>query len=1092
MRAPELKNYSLQTIESILRQKSDFREVRALEGFSAALVSAQKAKGRTLLVAPGDRANQIFHNLRKLGKNSLYFPENMVLPYEDKPPESSFAAFRIKTLMELLDREEVIVVSTPEALFYPLLLPEILKIKTLSISRGERINPLELSERLIDLGYGREEQVELLGSFSRRGDIIDIFSPTYPDPIRIETEWDEVGRISIFAAENQSSYRQADSVRVIPPDEWRAKVHDSEDISGAIGHFWNGSLQSSVSFVSKLFGKGGYFDNTILIELEEIDACFHDLYDKAELFFDRFGDGRATPETIFERPSETVSSLKEKAILIESMDGENIGIDSPSGIYAEGVLMPPFDDGNAVFYTDSPSGRDRVKTLCLKYPGIRDMDSGLLGGFVILDKDRRIGVITDQEVIRRNPPQPKIHIYRESTAFLMASDLGEGDYVVHQDHGIGIFRGLKSIDFGGRPTECLELEYAEKAKLLVPIEDFHLVQKYFGQAGTLKLSKLGGSGWSKTKERAQKSIRALAGELLHIAALREAMEGFSHPEAIEFRDILDATFPYETTDDQKRAISEIDEDLSLQSPADRLLCGDVGFGKTEVAIRAAARVVAGGKQVAVLVPTTILAQQHYQTFRSRYEDLPVRIEVFSRFVAKGDQRRIIDHLGDGKVDIIIGTHRLLSKDVSFKNLGLLIVDEEQRFGVADKEKIKKYRANIDILTLTATPIPRTLSFSMGGLRDLSIIATPPEQRLPIFTKMISFDESLIKEAVNKEIERGGQVFFLHNRVKTISAMYSFLHGLFPELKIGIAHGQLPSQKLSRVIEEFRDGRYQILLTTTVIEAGTDIPSVNTILINRADRFGIADLYQLRGRVGRGGVQAFAYLITPEYKLITTSARKRLKAILSHTQLGSGFNLAMRDLEIRGAGDILGKKQSGVISQIGMSLYSKLLSQTVSQLKNESAVLFAPPSIDLDFHIGIPSKYIPSAQQRIQIYQRAFTVSTEKKLKAVFTEVRDRFGNFPEDVRQLEEYLEARIIASTIPVTAISLKGKYTSIVFQKEGAPTLYDLTRGIIDNNIIAGFDFNPNLILKIQRPGEETQHLVTLNIALRQLRDWFNNGKG
>ncbi|MFP4458399.1 MAG: transcription-repair coupling factor [Candidatus Zixiibacteriota bacterium] len=1088
----------IKTIADKLQKKFDESKDRSfthLYGFSKSLLINEILKEKTIIIAPELVAYALFYNLKKLGIEPIFFPSNYVMPYENKPPESQFAAFRIKSLFEFKNSPERPLIATPEAIYFPLITPETLNRYSKTIEIGQQLESKSIKEFLISSGFWREDLVELLGSFALRGDILDIFSSKYPDPVRIEMGWDEVEKIKLFAAENQTSYTELEKCEILPPSEFFQTEKNKGDLeydvmAEGLYLLWCNKLEQNVSSNDTCGLAKHYAKHSIILEPDEVHAQLVELFEKAKKNFMQLPKSHsfAKPAEIFPDPDTIMDDLYKICIAKESNEASVFFTEDTHSFYYSSVLRSNVNEGEVTAVTKSPSGLDKLKNLRDNYPLINHIGDSFWGGFLFdSDETGKIGFLTDRELVGRNVPQPRVHIYRESNAFMFSAGLEIGDYVAHQDHGIGRFLGLKSIEFKGRPSDCLELEYADNQKLLVPIEDFHLVQKFHGVEGTVKLNKLGGGVWTRQKKRAAKQIRILAGELLHLYALRKSVDGFAHPKAKEYLDILKGTFPFEPTEDQARAISEVYEDLSSEHPSDRLICGDVGFGKTEVAIRAAVRVAAGGKQVAVLVPTTVLAQQHCNNFKQRLKELPLRVESLSRFVKTAKQKETVDKISKGLVDIVIGTHRLLSKDIVFKELGLLIVDEEQRFGVAQKEKIKQYRANVDVITLTATPIPRTLSFSMGGLRDLSLIATAPEHRLPIFTRLINFDDDIIREAIEKEIERGGQVFFLHNRVQTIKSMYNYLSQLVPHFKIAISHGQMKSRDLSKVITKFRDGKYQILLTTTVIESGTDIPNVNTIFINRADRFGISDLYQLRGRVGRSETQAYAYLITPPYKNLGSKARKRLKAILSHTQLGSGFSLSMRDLEIRGAGEILGKKQSGVVSKIGMEMYSKLLSKTVSEMKNQGQTLFIPPAIDMDFHIGILTEYIHSVAIRIELYQRFFTATDEKSLKRLFAEIRDRFGPIPDELLELEEYLRARILAARMPISSISVKGTAISIVFKDNNAPQLFDLTKGIIDPKLIAGFDFMPNLVLRIKRGEGNLDDLKIVNRVLRQLRDYY-----
>jgi transcription-repair coupling factor (superfamily II helicase) len=641
------------------------------------------------------------------------------------------------------------------------------------------------------------------------------------------------------------------------------------------------------------------------------------------------------------------------------------------------------------------------------------------------------------------------------------TELEEGDFVVHLQYGIGRFLGLKNLPAGSSRhpstlnlqlstgTECLVIEYApqhpgdEPPKLYVPVTEAHLVGKYVG-VGKVRppLNTLGGTRWNRAKEQAVRAVRDVAAELLQIQAVRESQAGHSFPPDVPWQREFEGAFIFEETPDQLRAISETKFDMERPKPMDRLICGDVGFGKTEIAIRAAFKAVMGGKQVAVLVPTTVLAQQHFNTFRERMADYPVRIELLSRFRTHREQQRIVRDLAAGAVDIVIGTHRLIQSDIGFKELGLVVIDEEQRFGVLHKEKFKRLRTLVDVLTLSATPIPRTLYLALTGARDMSTIQTPPHDRLPVETIVVQYDERVIRDAIQRELNRGGQVFFLHNRVMTIEIMRSKLQMLVPNARIVVGHGQMESDELEEVMTKFVNGEADVLLSTTIIESGLDIPNANTIIIDRADRFGLSDLYQLRGRVGRYKHQAYAYLLLPRHASLLTDVRKRISAIRQYSTLGSGFKIAMRDLEIRGAGNLLGSEQSGHITAVGFELYCQLLKQSVSALKGEKVKPRVEVSLKLDFlgsedvkretgsvnpasrithHASLPHNYVTEPQHRIEMYRKLAQATDKAALESLTRELRDRFGPLPAAVELLLQVAELKILASEKAVTIIEVK-----------------------------------------------------------------------
>ncbi len=639
-------------------------------------------------------------------------------------------------------------------------------------------------------------------------------------------------------------------------------------------------------------------------------------------------------------------------------------------------------------------------------------------------------IITEEEIFGQRSHHRKKSHKSAIKLFSSLADLRDNDFIVHTDHGVGRYLGLIHLTTGGAEGDYLHLEYAGADKLYLPIERIEKVQKFIGGEGAQpRLDKMGGQGWEKARIKARAAIEELARQLLEIYARRELCEGFafSPPDRL-FRE-FEATFPYEETGDQAAAISDALNDMCSSKPMDRLICGDVGYGKTEVALRAAAKAVLDGKQVAVLVPTTVLAQQHWKSFCGRLNDFPVTVEMISRFRTPAEIRKVLEGMASGRVDIVIGTHRLLQRDIRFKDLGLLVIDEEQRFGVSHKEKLKSLRAEVDTLTLTATPIPRTLHMSMAGMRDLSVIETPPVDRLAIRTYVTRFDDELIREAILRELRRGGQVYFVHNRVQTIQAMAEHLHQLVPEAKIGVGHGQLPEKELEQVMLDFIEGRSNLLLASTIIENGLDIPIANTIIINRADCFGLSQLYQLRGRVGRSDRRAYAYLLIPGEASLTREARERLKVLQELTELGSGFRIASHDLELRGAGDLLGAKQSGPIAAIGFELYTELLEETIEKLRGHEREERIDPEIRLGLSAFFPEKYLTDPNQRLQFYQRLAGAEDDRQIFDIADELQDRYGNLPVPGELLLGVMRLRIILKQLRIELLEYDGRRWSLSF---------------------------------------------------------------
>ena len=678
-----------------------------------------------------------------------------------------------------------------------------------------------------------------------------------------------------------------------------------------------------------------------------------------------------------------------------------------------------------------------------------------------------LSLITESELFGEKHRRKRPAVSMKDHALAAFSELQIDDYVVHADHGVGIYRGLWKLNLGKEEHDFLLIEYQGGDKLYLPVYRLNLLQKYVGGGEDgRRVDKLGGTSWEKAKKRVKKSLRLLAEELVQLYATRSVIKGHSFTSADEFLKEFEASFEYEETPDQMQAIEDVQADLSNEKPMDRLVCGDVGFGKTEVALRGAFRVMMDGKQVAVLVPTTVLAQQHYQTFSGRFAPYPFRIEMLSRFRSPAEQNRILEDLARGKVDLVIGTHRLLQRDVVFKDLGLLVIDEEHRFGVGHKEKLKHLRANVDVLTLTATPIPRTLQMSLGGIRDLSVIETPPAERQSIRTYIIEFDEEVIRDAIRRELRRGGQVFFVHNRVQSIDSMEKFLRRLVPEARISIAHGQMPERDLERVMLAFVKKEVDLLLTSTIIESGLDFPSANTIIINRADKLGLAQMYQLRGRVGRSKEKAYAYLLVPGLSMMGTDARKRLEALQEVGELGSGLKLAMHDLEIRGAGSLLGDVQSGHIAAVGFDMYLQILDQAVRELKGEEVREEIEPEIDLPIPAFLPGDYIEDINQRLVFYRRLSSTRSEVEVDEISEELRDRYGLAPPEVENLFQVMNLKLLLKQAGVRRISA---------EKEKVILTFDPNSPIDPNRLVSAVarakgarEFTPDHRLKL-RPAEK-----------------------
>lgn len=890
--------------------------------------------------------------------------------------------------------------------------PDALEASLLTLGVGQRHEPRELSQWLIDHGYTRLDQVESPGDFALRGDILDIYPPAELDPFRIDFFDDRIETIRRFDVSTQRSEATIDTLQVAAvsgtpssdaaklrkkdlgditsflsylPDNTLIAIHDPAEVQEIGNTFWTRlSEPRGMMPVSRLYQRAGDFAQLHLYTIPTGDVENRFSFDVRSL-------------TRFE--TKTEAALGELAELTSQRD--------------------------VVLYCDNEPERQRFIELWQStlgdVPGSLHLAAGLMHhGFDW--PDGKLAVVGHHELFHRYQQRRRIrktHAARPVESWL---DLRANDLVVHVVHGIARFRGMKTMQKGesAKREEYLTLEFAEKATLHVPVNQIDLVQKYIGSgAADPPLSKLGGTRWAKTKERVEESIGDLAAELLRIQSMRESQPGIAYPNDTVWQREFEGSFIYTETEDQLTVLSEIKRDMLREQPMDRLLCGDVGYGKTELAVRAAFKAVEYGKQVAVLVPTTVLAEQHERTFRERLADYPFVIESLSRFKTRKEQLALCKEAKQGRIDILIGTHRLLSEDVGFKDLGLLIIDEEQRFGVEHKERLKRYRETVDVLTMTATPIPRTLHMSMLGIRDISSLATPPLDRRAIVTRVSPMDDRLVREAIIRELNRDGQVFFVHNFVYDIQSFADNIKRIVPEARVIIGHGQMKEHELERVMLKFVRHEADVLVCTTIIESGLDIPNCNTILIDRADRFGLSELHQLRGRVGRYKHRAYCYLLLTPGRTITSTAARRLKAIEEFSDLGAGFRIAMRDLEIRGAGNILGPEQSGHIAAVGYELYCQLLDRAVRRLRDEPIDTWRPVHLELDVPAHIPRTYVESDRQRIEVYRRVVRCRTGEEIRQLETDLQDAFGQYPPVVGNLIVLAEIRVLAQSFGIRAIN-------------------------------------------------------------------------
>lgn len=945
-----------------------------------------------------------------------------------------------------------IIVTYPEALFEKVVLSKQLSENIIRIKQAEEIKPDSLMELLVMLGFTRSDFVYEPGQFALRGGIFDIYSFGNEKPYRIELFGNEVDSIRIFDPETQLSERKLLQVNIIPNVETQ---------------FESGEKVSLLEFLP---------ENTVIwtSDWQFIKEKLQQEEEHLQIFLDYVNEN-GKPEYGTNVEGETGETLQTKDTTWEDVmvtdaletqiahhhqvtfgknfaTSENIKF-SLLPITFQTTPQPSFNRNFNLLISDLKQWEqlgftiylfaEQAKQLERLYSIFKDLNTeiqftgvplAIHRGFI--DKDLKTVCYTDHQIFQRYHKYKVKQAFSKNKAITLKTlrELQPGDYVTHIDHGVGIFSGLQKIDVNGRMQEAVRLRYKDNDLLYVNLSSLHKISKYTGKEGHVpKMNKLGSDVWNRLKEKTKKQIVDIAEDLIKLYAERKAQKGFAHSPDNYMQTELEASFIYEDTPDQGRATAEVKADMEKDSPMDRLVCGDVGFGKTEVAIRAAFKTVCDSKQAAILVPTTILAYQHYKTFSDRLKDFPATVDFINRFKSAKDKKETLQKLAEGKIDIIVGTHALLGKAIKFKDLGLMVIDEEQKFGVTAKEKLKQYRATVDSLTLTATPIPRTLNFSLMGARDLSVINTPPPNRQPVQTEIQVFNEDIIRDAIYFETERGGQVFFIHNRVASLPEMAALIHGLCPDLSIAFAHGQMEGDKLEDTILDFMDRRYDVLVCTNIVESGVDIPNVNTIIVNNAHQFGLSDLHQLRGRVGRSNKKAFCYLLAPPMSTLPTDSRKRLQTLEQFSDLGSGFQIAMRDLDIRGAGNLLGSEQSGFIAEIGFEMYQKILDEAIRDLKRKKfKELFKEEidkqddfvsdcTIDTDLEILIPDTYVDNITERLSLYTRLDNSENEAELQEFHTEMQDRFGPIPPQVEDLFRTVRARKMAVELGFEKMLLK-----------------------------------------------------------------------
>ena len=1070
--------------------------------------------------------------LQTENKDEIFlFPQWQGFLRENISPSREALADRMLSLERLIHGHGSIVVTCVRSLMHRLLPPEALREATLHFAVGEEIELNKAIEQLTHNGYQRVDMVEMKGDFALRGGILDLYPLSYDTPIRIELFGDEIDSIRQFDPISQrSTAHLEEEIWVVPMSEiiltpetvghWRERTsqiseeYKSPKLTNEINRLTAsleeyGRFDGIEAYLPLLYPRlatlWDYLPQETVVILNDPDWMRMEaekLLDQANTFFRREHESdhlAVSPSEMFTPFNEILNACAERRTVWVLSAGHSVqdiqyqdfsfktrsfdGLRGNFPIFLKEMADWASEGYSVTVMSDNDKQAERMRAVLTE----REIDrvavrvGAISEGFV--SDDLKLALISDDEMFGRYRRRKRHRKFKKGIPISNFLDLKVGDYIVHVTHGIGIYGGIKPKKIEGRTQDFLMIKYAGTDALYVPTYQMGMVQKYVGgDNARVKIDKLGGVSWNKAKQRVKKSVRQMAKELLALYAARQAGQGYAFSRDTLWQREFEAAFPYEETEDQLQTIEDVMADMERRRPMDRLVCGDVGYGKTEVAMRAAFKAVMDGKQVAVLVPTTILAQQHFGTFARRFAEYPVKVEMLSRFRSTKRRKEIVSEMAKGTVDIAIGTHRLLSKDVKFRDLGLLVIDEEQRFGVAHKEKMKQMRKLVDVLTLSATPIPRTLHMSIIGARDLSVINTPPENRLPIETYVMEYNPDIVRDAILREMDRGGQIFFVHNRVESIASIALGLQRIVPEARIAIAHGQMRERELEKVMLDFVGFKYDILVCTTIIESGLDIPNVNTIIVNRADALGLAQLYQLRGRVGRDRYKAYGYLFYPAGRAITEDSQKRLRVIEEFTDLGSGFRIALRDLEIRGMGNILGAEQHGHMMSVGYDMYCKLLEEAVKELKGEEVEEEIETRINLTVAANLPDDYVPDSSQKVTLYKRIAQISDDEESADMVRELEDRYGRLPAPVRRLLAVAEIKRLAQSLGIS---------EIISSDNAIKLSFDLDRTRVETRRIVEMVKNQRrlrlippaqLLIEMEEVGQDRQ-LRTIKNVLRQL---------
>ncbi len=993
------------------------------------------------------------------------YPQREALGEDE--PHYEIAGERAEAIQALLEGRLRVLVTTARATAERTLLPAALQQMRLHLARGERRPPLEVARALERMGYSRVPTVTEVAEFSVRGGILDVYGFGMAAPTRLEWWGDEISSLRGFDLTTQRSLQELGDITVLPVSTQALRDQgDGPTARPPVRHTLLELLPSDTLLIEEAYGP----------DFDEVRRAWSEAEHHLEIAR-RLGEEVPSRDAIFAEPEAWRTSLEAFPRLLVRGDRIDLqfGFFPPDRIDRDlnrlrGLLggEPP-----TLILCDNEGQLERMEELL--EDGARSRTGATLaigaldGGFVMPG----LRVLTDHEIFRRARRLRRARRYRQAAPSAATGALTLGDYVVHLEHGLGVYRGIQTITVGESTLEVAILEYEGGDRLNVPLYRLDQLERYraAGEDGDRpppRIHRLGGGSWQKVREKTRQAIKQMAAELLDLYARRKVSGGYAFPPDTKWQRELESSFLYEDTPDQRKATEELKRDMEQPRPMDRLLVGDVGYGKTEIAVRAAFKAVQGGKQVAVLVPTTILAEQHGRTFIERLADFPVKIEVLSRFRTAKEQKAVLARLAGGEIDVVIGTHRLLSKDVVFKDLGLLVVDEEHRFGVKHKERLKTLRLAVDVLTLTATPIPRTLHLSLAGLRDLTLIETPPRDRSPILTFVEPWDDALLEEAFAREIDRGGQVFTVHNRIETIDTIAAKVRSLAPRARVGVAHGQMPAEGLEDVMRRFVGGEVDILVSTMIVESGLDVPNANTMVVHDAHRFGLAQLYQLRGRVGRSHRRAYCYLLVPD--TIDADAEDRLKVLEHHTDLGAGYRIALKDLELRGAGNLLGAEQSGHAQAVGFDLYMRWLEETVRSLRGQGAIEQpAPPEVVLDRPAHLPDGYVPDDDVKLDLYRRLARAVESGEIDGLRDELRERFGPLPEPAENLLDMARLRVMGAALGLQNVLVRGDEARLTFRPGTTPRLAGLTSALDDVQLAAEVRRTVPLSLRLTRLGGE-----------------------